>query len=94
MFHASYFWNGPQLPKDCGRIGFISSMHKIIPDSFLKGDGGNPGNSGVWLLVEYGLNIEVCFNVFNLILQYMYQCIRTPTWTMQRATMHSDKRKQ
>ena len=47
MFHASYSWSGPQLPKGCGCIGFLSPLHKKIPDSYLKREGGNPGNSGL-----------------------------------------------
>ena len=43
--HASYSWSGPQLPKGCGCIGFLSPMHKKIPDSYSKREGGNPGNS-------------------------------------------------
>ena len=45
--HASYSWSGPQLPKGCGCIGFLSPMHKKIPDSYSKREGGNPGNSGL-----------------------------------------------
>ena len=45
MIHASYSWSGPQLPKGCGCIGFLSSRHKKIPDSYSKREGGNPGNS-------------------------------------------------
>ena len=45
--HASYSWSGPQLSKGCGCIGFLSPMHKKIPDSYLKREGGNPGNSGL-----------------------------------------------
>ena len=37
---------GPQLPKCCGCIGFLSPIHKKIPDSYSKREGGNPGNSG------------------------------------------------
>ena len=44
---ASYSWSGPQLPKGCGCIGFLSPMHKNIPDSYSKREGGNPGNSGL-----------------------------------------------
>ena len=47
MFHASYSWSGPQLPKGCGCIGFLSPMHKKNPDSYSKREGGNPGNSGL-----------------------------------------------
>ena len=47
MYHAPYSWSGPQLPKGCGCIGFLSPMHKKIPDSYLKREGGNPGNSGL-----------------------------------------------
>ena len=47
MFHASCSWSGPQLPKGCGCIGFLSPMHKQIPDSYLKREGGNPGNFGL-----------------------------------------------
>ena len=39
--------SGPQLPKGCGCIGFLSPVHKKIPDSYLKREGGNPGNSGL-----------------------------------------------
>ena len=46
-FHASYSWNGPQIPKGCGCIRFLSPMHKKIPDSYSKREGGNPGNSGL-----------------------------------------------
>ena len=45
MFHASYSWSGPQLPKGCECIGFVSPMPKKIPDSYLKRGGGNPGKS-------------------------------------------------
>ena len=31
IFHASYFWIGPQLPKGCECIGFLSPMHKKDP---------------------------------------------------------------
>ena len=47
MFHASYSWSGPQLPKGCGCIELLSPMHKNIPDSYSKREGGNPGNSGL-----------------------------------------------
>ena len=30
-----------------GCIGFLSPMHKKIPDSYSKREGGNPGNSGL-----------------------------------------------
>ena len=30
MFHASYSWSGPQLPKGCGCIGFLSPMHTVF----------------------------------------------------------------
>ena len=43
MLHASYSWSGPQLPKGCGCIGFLSPIHKKIPDSYSKREGGNPG---------------------------------------------------
>ena len=39
--------SGPQLPKGCGCTGFLSPMHKKIPDSYLKREGGNPRNSGL-----------------------------------------------
>ena len=45
--HGSYSWSGPQLHKGCGCIGFLSPMHKKIPDSYLNREGGNPGNSGL-----------------------------------------------
>ena len=35
IHNASYSWSGPQLPKDCGCTGFMSPMHKKIPDSYL-----------------------------------------------------------
>ena len=47
MLNASYSWSGPQLPKGCGCIGFLSPMPKKIPDSYSKREGGNPGNSGL-----------------------------------------------
>ena len=47
MYNASYSWSGPQLPKGCGCIWGLSSMHKRIPDSYSKREGGNPGNSGL-----------------------------------------------
>ena len=31
----------------CGCIRFLSPMHNIIPDSYSKREGGNPGNSGL-----------------------------------------------
>ena len=43
--NASYSWSGPQLPKGCGCIGFLSLTHRKIPDSYSKREGGNPGNS-------------------------------------------------
>ena len=39
--------SGPQLPKGCGCIGFLSPMHKKIPDSHSKREGGKPGNSAL-----------------------------------------------
>ena len=50
VFHASYSWSGPQLPKGCGCIWFLSPMHKKIPDSYLKREGGNPGE--FWSLLS------------------------------------------
>ena len=47
MFHASYSWSGPQLPKGCGCIGFLSPMHKKIPESDLERAADNPQNSGI-----------------------------------------------
>ena len=36
------------FPKAVGAyIGFLSPMHKKIPGSFSKREGGNPGNSGL-----------------------------------------------
>ena len=38
------------IHKDFGYIkdiGFLSPMHKKIPDSYSKREGGNPGNSGL-----------------------------------------------
>ena len=37
----------PHLPKGCGCKGFLSPMHKKIPDSYSKREGGCPGNSGL-----------------------------------------------
>ena len=34
------------FPKAVG-IGFLFPMHKKIPDSYSKREGGNPGNSGL-----------------------------------------------
>ena len=45
--HRSYTWSGPQLPKICGCIGFLSHMHKNIPNTCSKREGGNPSNSGL-----------------------------------------------
>ena len=42
VFHASYSWSGPQLPKGCGCIGFMSPMNKKITDSYLKRAESNP----------------------------------------------------
>ena len=57
MFHESYSWSGPQLPKGCGCIGFLSPIHQKNPDSYLKREGGNPGNSGLssqeYMVVHY-----------------------------------------
>ena len=39
--------SGPQVPKGCGCLGFLSPMHRKIPDSYLRREGGNPGNSGL-----------------------------------------------
>ena len=50
MFHASYSWSGPQLPKGCGCIGLLSPMHKNIPDSYSKREGGQPWE--FWSLVS------------------------------------------
>ena len=36
-----------KITKGCGCIGFLSPMHKKIPDSYLKREVGNPGNSGL-----------------------------------------------
>ena len=47
QFHASYSWSGPQLPKGCGCIGFLSPVHKKIPDSYSEREVGNPGKSGL-----------------------------------------------
>ena len=38
---------GPQLPKGCGCIGFLSPMHKKILVGYSKREGDNPGNSGL-----------------------------------------------
>ena len=41
----------------CGCIGFLSPMHKKIPDSYSKREGGNPRNSRLssqqWMVVHY-----------------------------------------
>ena len=42
MLHATYSRSGPQVPNGCGCIGFLSPMHKKIPDSYSKRQGGNP----------------------------------------------------
>ena len=34
-------------PKGCVCIGFLSPVHKKIPDSYSKREGGNPANSGL-----------------------------------------------
>ena len=47
LLHVSYSWSGPQLPKGCGCIGFLSPMHKKITDPYSKREGGNPWNSGL-----------------------------------------------
>ena len=47
MFHASYSWSGPQLPKGCGCIEFLSPMHKKIPMRKEKGAKGE-----YWSLVS------------------------------------------
>ena len=49
MFHASYYWRGPQLLKGCGCLGFLSPMHKKIPDSYSKKRRGQPRE--FWSLV-------------------------------------------
>ena len=36
-----------KIPKGCGCIGFLSPMHKKIPDFYSEREGGNPGNSGL-----------------------------------------------
>ena len=45
----SYSWSGPQLTKGCGCIGFLFPMHKKTPDSYSQREGGNPGNSGLFV---------------------------------------------
>ena len=47
MYNASYSWSGPQLPEGCGCIGLLSPMHKKIPDSYSKREGGNTRDSGL-----------------------------------------------
>ena len=42
VFNASYYWSGPQVPKGCGCIEFLSLMVKKIPDSCSKREGGQP----------------------------------------------------
>ena len=64
MFQASYSWSGPQLPKGCGCI--LSPMHKKIPDSYSKREGGNPRNSGLssqqWMVVHYLRTVwKICY---------------------------------
>ena len=44
---AQVHWSGQELPKGCGCVGFLSPTHKKIPDSYLKREEGNPGNSGL-----------------------------------------------
>ena len=43
MYIAFYSWSGPQLPKGCGCIGFLSPMHKKIPIPIRKEKGATPG---------------------------------------------------
>ena len=50
----------------CGCIGFLSPMHKKIPDSYSKREGGNPGNSGLssqqWMVVHYPRTVwKICY---------------------------------
>ena len=33
--------------KSCGCIGFLSPMHKKVPDSYSNRERGNPGNYGL-----------------------------------------------
>ena len=37
----------PGVVHNCGCRGFLSPMHKKIPDSYSKREGDNPGNSGL-----------------------------------------------
>ena len=49
------------LLKGCGCIGGLSPVHKKIPDSYSKEEGGNPGNSGLssqqYMIVHYILGL-------------------------------------
>ena len=47
MVDMIYYQSGPQRYMSCGCKGFLFPMHKKIPDSYLKRDGDNPGNSGL-----------------------------------------------
>ena len=49
MFHASYSWSGPQLPKGCGCIGFLSPMHIKDPRFLFEKRRGQPWD--FWSLV-------------------------------------------
>ena len=47
LVSSSVSSSGPQLPKGCGCIGFLSPINKNIPDSYSKREGGNTRNSGL-----------------------------------------------
>ena len=51
MFHASYSWSGPQLPKGCGCIGFLSPMHKKDPRFLFEKRRGQPRE--FWSIFSY-----------------------------------------
>ena len=42
MVHASYSWSGPQPPKGCGCIGFLSPMQKKDPRFLFEKRRGQP----------------------------------------------------
>ena len=53
MLNASYCWSGPQLPKGCGCIGFLSPMHKESQISIRKEKGGIPEFWSLVSIVHY-----------------------------------------
>ena len=50
MFHASFSWSGPLLPKGCGCIGCLSPMHKKDPRVLFEKRRGQPQK--FWPLVS------------------------------------------